>query len=119
LCSIPAARIWIDSEYAIAVAADAPVADGHIVVTPKEHVPTIHALPIAGQRAMWALVSEVRRRLRTGLAPAAGFAIGIDDGLTAPDAVAHTIVHVIPRRADDAGTLPSCSEWIDDKGILD
>jgi hypothetical protein len=57
-CSIPAERIWIESEHAIAFGADAPAAEGHIVVVPKEHVPSIHALPIAAQKGVWALVSE-------------------------------------------------------------
>jgi diadenosine tetraphosphate (Ap4A) HIT family hydrolase len=52
--------------------ADEPAAEGHIVVVPKEHVPTIHALPIAAQTSVWALVSDVRGRLRTGLVPDAG-----------------------------------------------
>ena len=57
-CSIPAERIWIESEHAIAFGADAPAAEGHIVVVPKEHVPSIHALPMAAQKGVWALVSE-------------------------------------------------------------
>ena len=72
--AIPASRIWIESEHAIAFAPDAPAAEGHIVVVPKEHVPTIHALPIAARKDVWALVSEVRGRLRTGLVPDEGFA---------------------------------------------
>jgi HIT domain len=72
-CSIPANRTWIESEHAIAFAADAPTADGHIVVVPKQHVPSTHALPIAAQKGVWALVSEVRGRLRTGMVPDAGF----------------------------------------------
>jgi hypothetical protein len=66
-----------------------------------------------------ALIPEVRSQLQTDLFSDAGFAIGIEDGLTRPDGLAHTIVHVIPRRADDALTLPECSEWIRDDGILE
>jgi diadenosine tetraphosphate (Ap4A) HIT family hydrolase len=77
-CSVPTDRIWIDSEHAIAFAADLPAAEGHIVV-PKEHVPSIHALPIAAQKGVWGLVSEVRGRLRTGLVPDGGFSIGWRD----------------------------------------
>lgn len=82
-CSIPASRIWIESEHAVAFAADAAASEGHIVVVPKEHVPSIHALPMAAQKSVWALVSEVRGRLRSGLVPQDGFAIGFVDGLTA------------------------------------
>jgi diadenosine tetraphosphate (Ap4A) HIT family hydrolase len=82
-CSLPPARVWIESEHAIAFAAAAPVTDGHVIVVPKEHVASIHALPMAAQQGVWALVSEVRGRLRTGLVPDDGFSIGFVDGLTA------------------------------------
>ena len=105
-CSIPANRVWIESEHAIAFAADAPAAEGHIVIVPTEHVPSIHALPIAAQKDVWALVSDVRGRLRTGLVPDAGFAIGFVDGLTAAVPVPHTVIHIVPRRAEDRIELP-------------
>jgi diadenosine tetraphosphate (Ap4A) HIT family hydrolase len=116
-CSIPANRVWIESEHAIAFAADAPAAEGHIVIVPTEHVPSIHALPIAAQKDVWALVSEVRGRLRTGLVPDQGFAVGFVDGLEAAPAP-HAAIHIIPRRAGDQIALPECSKWISDDGLL-
>ena len=110
-CS-PGQQVWPT------LCASRSASDGHILVAPKEHVSTIHVLPIEAQRAVWSLVWEVRRRLRTGLVPDTGFTIGIADGLTRSDGVAHTVIHIIPRRTDDALTLPNCSEWIDDDGVL-
>ena len=104
-CSIPADRIWIESEHAIAFAANAPTAEGHTVVVPKEHVPSIHALPIAAQKRVWALVAEVRGRLRTGLVPDGGFAIGFVDGLSAAEPVPHTVIHVVPPLQPDGGAV--------------
>jgi hypothetical protein len=66
-CTLPAARIWIESEHAIAFAADAPAVDGHTLVIPKEHVPTIHALPMAVQKGVWTMVSQVRGKSLTVL----------------------------------------------------
>ena len=80
-------------------ASDAPAAEGHIVVVPKEHVPSIHALPMAAQKGVWALVSDVQDRLRSGLVPGGGFAIGFMDGLTAVDPLPHTVIHVVFRAA--------------------
>jgi histidine triad (HIT) family protein len=117
-CTIPHARIWIESEHAVAFAADAPAAEGHIVVVPREHVPSIHALPTAAQKGVWTLVSEVRERLRTGLVPDEGFAVGFVDGLTAAEPVPHTVIHIVPRRAGDQVVLPECTEWICDDGLL-
>jgi histidine triad (HIT) family protein len=118
LCAVPASRIWIDTEHAVAMAADEPVAEGHTLIVPREHAPSIHALPIATQKAIWSLVSDVRARLLTGLVPEGGFAIGFEDGLTADRPVAHTVVHVVPLRSSEGTiTLPLCSEWIHDDGV--
>jgi len=117
-CSIWPPRIWIKSEHAIAFAADAPVAEGHIIIVPKGHIPSIHALPMAVQKSVWALVSRVRRRLRTGFLPNDGFSIGFVDGLTAAQLVPHAVIHVIPRRVGDRVELPECDEWISDDGVL-
>jgi diadenosine tetraphosphate (Ap4A) HIT family hydrolase len=94
---------------AIACAADVPATEGRIVVVPKEHVPSIHALPIAAQKGVWALVSHVWGRLRTGLVPDCGFSIGFLDGLTSAKPVPHTVIHVVPRRAGDQVALPSAA----------
>ena len=82
------------------------------------HVPSIHALPIAAQKGVWALVGEVRSRLRTGMVPDGGFSIGFVDGLTAAEPVPHTVIRIVPRRAWDRVALPGCSEWINDDGVL-
>jgi histidine triad (HIT) family protein len=109
---MPAARIWIESEHAIAFAADAPATEGHIVVVPKEHVPSVHALPMAAQKGVWALLTDARGRLRTGLVPDRGFSIGF--GAAGP----HALIHLVPRRSGNKVELPECGEWIEDDGVL-
>ena len=100
------------------MAADEPVAEGHIMIVPKEHAPSIHALDRDCHKAVWALVADVRARLRTALVPEGGFAIGFEDGLTADKPVSHTVIHVVPLRAATGTiTLPECSEWIRDDGV--
>jgi diadenosine tetraphosphate (Ap4A) HIT family hydrolase len=66
---------------------------------------------------VWALVSEVRGRLRAELVPDRGFSIGFVDGLTATP-VPHMVVHVVPRRAGATVVLPECREWIADDGVV-
>jgi diadenosine tetraphosphate (Ap4A) HIT family hydrolase len=73
---------------------------------------------MAVQKAVWALVSEVRGKLRTGLVPDGGFSIGFEDGLKAVVPVPHTVIHVEPRRAGDGVVLPECGEWIADDGVV-
>jgi diadenosine tetraphosphate (Ap4A) HIT family hydrolase len=118
-CTIPRARIWIESDSAIAFAADEAAADGHIIVVPLAHVSSIYAMSIESQTDLWALVSEVRGRLRVGLVTEGGFSIGCLDGLTAATSVPHAVIHIIPRGISDQVSLPECSEWIDDDGMLD
>ena len=96
----------------------APATEGHIIVAPKEHVPSIHALPMPVQKAVWAMVSQVRGRLRTGMVPDGGFSIGFLDALTAAVPVPHAVIHVLPRRAGDEVALPECGEWIADDGAV-
>lgn len=89
--------MWIESEHAIAFAADPPAVEGHIMVVPKEHISSIHVLPMAAQQGVWALVSEARGRLRTRLVPDGGL-----DGVTATVLVS---THRDPRGpAPDGGS---------------
>lgn len=90
-------RIWIETEHAIALADTDPVADGHTVVAPRQHVSAIHALTIAEQEAIWDLVAEVRARLLAGMTPD-GFAIGFSDGLDTGLTDAHAHFHLVPCR---------------------
>jgi diadenosine tetraphosphate (Ap4A) HIT family hydrolase len=80
---------WIASEHAIAFAADAPATDGHIVV-----VPSVHALPMAAQRAgRLGLVIRRAWAVAYHLVPDGGFSIGFDA------AGSHAVIHLVPRRA--------------------
>jgi hypothetical protein len=69
------------------------------------------------QKAVWALVGDVRNRLRSGLVPDGGFALGFVDGLSTMDPVPHAVIHVVPLRKDAVDlSLPDRSEWIHDDG---
>jgi len=63
-----------------------PIAEGHTVVAPRQHVSTIYELTIPEQQALRELVSEARARLLTGLTPD-GFSIGFND--TTENLVSH------------------------------
>jgi hypothetical protein len=71
---------------------------------------------MTAQQVVWALVSEIRGRLRTGLVPDDGFSIGFVDRLTAAVPVPHTVVHMVPRRVGQDVVLPEHGEWIKDEG---
>jgi diadenosine tetraphosphate (Ap4A) HIT family hydrolase len=107
-CAIECGRPWIETEHAMALPNAAPVTDGHTLVVPRKHVANVYELGPAEQQAVWELVSEVRKRLLIGLAPA-GLSIGFSDV-----AGHHVHVHVVPRRAGEDLTLPADIEWVTD-----
>lgn len=113
-CSLSSTRLWIETEHALAFAATDPIADGHIVVAPRKHVGTVYELSPREQKALWALVSEVRSRLLTGLTPDS-FSIDFNDtlheGMPGGD---HAAVHVVPRRRADNMELRAGLEWVTD-----
>lgn len=105
------ARIWFETEHAIAFADAFPVADGHTLVVPRKHVATIYELTMPEQKAIWELVAEVRQRLLTGLKPD-GFNIGFNDGLAAGQTVEHAHVHIIPRSKGDVPDPGGGIRWV-------
>ena len=110
-CIIESARIWIETEVALAIPDAFPVALGHTLVVPRKHVSTIYELTIPEHGALWELVGEVRSRLLAGLKPD-GFNIGFNDGLAAGQTVAHAHIHVIPRREGDVPDPRGGVRWV-------
>lgn len=117
-CSVEPARLWLESEHAIAIPDAFPVADGHTLIIPRKHVSTIYELTIPEQKAIWELVGEVRQRLLTGLKPD-GFSIGFTDTLDDGRPNLHAAVHIVPRRHGDRTELRAGIEWVTDDRLSD
>jgi diadenosine tetraphosphate (Ap4A) HIT family hydrolase len=96
LCSIAAARVLLENDHAIAVAADPAVVEGRTLIVPKEHVASVHALPIPAQKGVWALLAAVRERLKPE-----HLMLGFLDGLTAQEQVPHAVIHLVPTKLSD------------------
>jgi diadenosine tetraphosphate (Ap4A) HIT family hydrolase len=107
ICSLDPARIWIENEPAIALAPAGPIADGHMVIAPRKHVATVHALAAVEQSLVWKLAGEVRNRLLIGLKPDS-----FDIGLVEHEAVEHDYIHIVPRYHGDALEMPRGIRWI-------
>jgi len=99
-CDLEPRRRWIETEIAVAAPDLYPAAPGHTLVLAWRHVGSIFELTAHEQAAVWALVAEVRERLRTEYRPDA-FTVGINDGLAAGQTIPHAHVHVIPRHLGD------------------
>lgn len=52
-CSLEPDRKWIENEHAIAFADANPVAKGHTLAIPRQHVASIYELSPDSKRAVW------------------------------------------------------------------
>lgn len=110
-CHLDQSRITQENDYAVAFLDAFPVAEGHMLVVPKQHVASLFDLPDAQQVAIWKLVTLVRGKLVSDLR-ADGFNIGVNDGLAAGQTVLHAHVHVIPRRHGDVADPRGGVRWV-------
>jgi diadenosine tetraphosphate (Ap4A) HIT family hydrolase len=110
-CTIEESLIVAQNATSIAFRDAYPVADGHTLVIPRQHVTSIFDLSDSDQAQLWQLVAQVRTLLSRQRSPA-GFNIGINDGEAAGQTVPHAHVHIIPRYAGDVPDARGGIRWI-------
>jgi diadenosine tetraphosphate (Ap4A) HIT family hydrolase len=104
-------RVILENKLAFAFGDGYPVAQGHTLVIPRSHVPSVFHLGSAEQAAVWDLVAQVRARLVQASSPDA-FTIGVNDGVAAGQTVPHAHVHVIPRWNGDVPDPRGGVRWV-------
>jgi diadenosine tetraphosphate (Ap4A) HIT family hydrolase len=110
-CPVSPDRIILANEHAVAFRDGYPVAEGHTLVVPRQHVASVFDLGPADQAALWQLVGQAREQLKDELHPDA-FTIGINDGVAAGQTVPHAHVHVIPRWTSDVPDPRGGVRWV-------
>lgn len=110
-CEPDADRVWLENEDGIVLWDAYPVAQGHTLVVPKQHLTSIYELPANAQAALWALVGEARQKLQDDLHPD-GFNVGLNDGEAGGQTVMHAHIHIIPRRDGDVDDPRGGIRWI-------
>ncbi len=107
-----------------------PYNNGHLLVVPYAHLPSLEDLPAEVQAEMMTTVSKGLGLLRRALQPD-GFNIGLNIGRAAGAGIAHHVhIHVVPRWDGDTNFMPVLAEtrvipeWLDDtyanlKAVLD
>ena len=87
-CKLPPERVFGETSISLAFFDAFPVAEGHALVIPKRHVPSIFGLPPEELTNLWEHVARVRNYLSDKFNPD-GFNIGINDGIAAGQTVPH------------------------------
>jgi histidine triad (HIT) family protein len=82
-----------------------PLADGHVLVVPTQHVATIEDLAPGDADALFRAVHRLAGPTRTAVG-AAGSTIGINNGAATGQTIPHVHVHIVPRwDHDGAGSV--------------
>jgi len=110
-CNFDPAKVWIQNEHAIDFNDSFPVSQGHTLIIPKKHVPSLFGLFEEVQKSLWTLVADVRNHLIEELNPDA-FNIGVNDGEAAGQTVQHAHIHVIPRYNGDVSDPRGGIRWV-------
>lgn len=93
---------WVASNaWAFALRDRHPVSPGHTLVVTRRPVATWFEATAEEQRALFALVDEVKRQLDAGPPRPDGYNVGFNVGQAAGQTVFHLHVHVIPRYHGD------------------
>lgn len=100
-CELQADRIIASNPLALAIRDNYPVTELHTLVIPKRHAPTFFDLFEPERRAVNQLLDEVRTGILRKDGSVSGFNIGINNGESAGQTIAHAHVHLIPRRHGD------------------
>lgn len=96
---VPARKVYED-EHAVAFLDAFPLAKGHTLVVPRQHVARVEELGDQQAKAVFAAVHKLTGRV-TKAAGAQGTTIAVNNGREAGQEVPHVHVHVVPRFAHD------------------
>ncbi len=108
---VPAAVVY-ESASILAFLDVAPLAEGHLLIIPRDHFGTFSEMP-SNEASQLANAIPLLGRALLEVSKAEGFNVLINNGSAAGQVVQHVHVHMIPRRAGDqlgfrwnAGTYP-------------
>ncbi len=99
-----AERIVAENQLAIAFLGKMPIVPGHTLICPKREIAKSEELTFEEWRDILDLKERVCKKLM-GVFQAEGFNFAWNEGDLAGQSVAHFHLHVLPRKAGDAGIL--------------
>lgn len=96
---IPALAI-LDTEHAYAFLDIAPLAEGHALLIPKDHIESLEQMPPEGLARLMRELPRLARAVASATA-AEGYNVLQNNGRVAGQVVNHVHFHIIPRRSGD------------------
>ena len=97
---VPCAKV-LEDETALSFLDIGPLAEGHVLLIPREHYVTVDEMPAEAAGAMLRHVPALVRAVQLAT-DAAGVNVLQNNGKVAHQEVPHVHFHVIPRKAGDA-----------------
>ena len=110
-CSLPKERVLSETKKSLVIRDGFPVSEGHTLIIPKRHIPSIFEVTPEEQTDIYATLEDVKKQLDETLNPD-GYNIGINDGISAGQTVMHLHVHLIPRYSGDQDDPRGGVRWI-------
>ena len=110
-CTLPASRILGGDSLALIVSDGFPVAPGHALIMPRRHVGSFFETTAAERTSLLELLDQAKAIIDAGFRPDA-YNIGINDGRSAGQTVAHLHIHLIPRCAGDSVDPRGGVRWV-------
>lgn len=110
-CTLPAARVVEENEFAFVILDGYPVSPGHTLIIPKRHIGSFFGVTAAERAALLALLDKAKELVAKHHAPA-GYNIGINDGAAAGQTVPHLHIHLIPRYEGDQDDPRGGVRWV-------
>ena len=110
-CSLPQSRIIERNPYGFVIRDAYPVSPGHTLVIPSRHVASFFEISDHERTGLLSLLTGAKAQLDAEFKPD-GYNVGINDGATAGQTVAHLHLHLIPRYRGDLPDPRGGVHWV-------
>jgi len=110
-CQLDNNQIIFQDDLVMTFRDDFPISQGHTLIIPKRHIPSLFEATEAEQMALLHALQVARKDLNQQHAPD-GYNIGINDGIAAGQTVMHLHIHLIPRYQGDRPNPRGGVRWI-------
>ena len=104
ICDIKKELVVYEDDTIVAYVAPTPAAEGHVIVTTKEHYPIIEMIPDPVLSKLFTVTNHISSTIFEKV-NAEGTNILVQNGVAAGQTFPHAVVHIIPRKKNDGLTF--------------